>query len=94
MCGSLPTLRPLVNWVRPKTYQTQATPQLADDTIGGGRRKKWGSRTDHFARLHGLGSLGNDSYAMNDLETLVEGRSASPDKVKGVPGANTTAGHS
>ncbi len=79
ICGSLPTLRPLVNWVRPKTYESEPTPQIAKETIGGGgRRKRFGSNKDHFARMHGM-ETDNGTFAMNDMETLVESN-GSPDR--------------
>lgn len=64
-----------MKWTHPNNSKLQPTPQLATDTIGGGRRKIWGSGKDHFARLHGLESdLYNDTYVMQDTETLIDGR--------------------
>jgi hypothetical protein len=81
MCGSLPTLRPLVNWIRPKTYTSQPAPklELAHDTIGSGGKKPWHGKKDHFARMHGL-ETDNSTYAMTDMETLIEGSGASMDQ--------------
>jgi hypothetical protein len=85
MCGSLPTLRPLLNKFYPKSSKSQPTPQLADETIGGGRHSKSKSsrRNDGFARMHGFESnIEHDTIDMKDTETLVGHESQhSPGKI-------------
>jgi hypothetical protein len=84
MCGSLPTLRPLLNKIHPKSATSQPTPQLAEVTIGGGRHSKpKSSRKDAFARMHGFdSSIEHDTIDMNDMETLVGRESQhSPGKI-------------
>lgn len=79
MCASLPTLRPLLNLVHPKSAASQPTPQLAAVSIGGGRQyhsggSKPSQKKGVFARMHGFeSSIERDTVdmSMNDLETLV-----------------------
>lgn len=74
MCASLPTLRPLLKLFHPQSSKSRPTPQLADETIGGGRHSKSKSsrRKSGFARMHGYESdLEHGTVDMNDMETLV-----------------------